>query len=211
MKFLRDFPFVDDAAVTADSAKDLQQLMNRFSEVCQDYGLTISLKETQVVGQDVDSPPSITISDHVLEVVHGFYFGSTISDSLSLDSELNKTIDKAATTFSRLTKKVWSNKKLTEHTLIQVYRDCVGSTLLYGSESWTLRARQERKLNVFHLECLRRILNIIWQDKVSNNTILERAGTPSIYTLMKQRRLHWLGAPHRQTRAALQRCLQKGI
>ena len=54
------------------------------------------------------------------------------------------------------------------HTKIQVYRACVVSTLLCGSESWTLRSRQERKLDVFHLRFLRRILNITWQGKVPN-------------------------------------------
>ena len=51
-----------------------------------------------VMGEDVNSPPSNTISDHKLEVVHDFvYLGSTISDTLSLDSELNTRIGKAAT------------------------------------------------------------------------------------------------------------------
>ncbi|XP_050709394.1 uncharacterized protein LOC126994183 [Eriocheir sinensis] len=94
---------------------------------------------------------------------------------------------------SRLTKRVWSNNKLSEHTKIQVYRACVVSTLLYGSESWTLRARQERKLNSLHMRCLRRILNITWQDKITNNTVLERAGMTSMFTLLKQRRMRWHG------------------
>ena len=88
---MRDFLFADDATVVAHSAEDLQQLMNHFSKACQDFGLTISLKKTQVMGQGVDSPPSITISTQELEVVHDFvYFGSTISDTLSLDVELDK-------------------------------------------------------------------------------------------------------------------------
>ncbi|XP_066482784.1 DBIRD complex subunit ZNF326 isoform X2 [Tiliqua scincoides] len=194
LKCLSDFLFADDAAVTAHSAKDLQQLMDRFSKACQDFGLTVSLKEAQVMVQDVDSDPCITISEHELEVVHDFvHLGSTISDTLSLDNELNRRIGKAATTFSRLTKRVWSNKKLTENTKIQVYRACVLSTLLYCSESWALDSQQERKLNAFHTRCLRSILGISWQDKVPNNTILERAGIPSVYALLKQKRLHWLG------------------
>ena len=108
-----DFLFADNAAIVAHSAEDLQQLMNRFSKDCQDFGLTISRKKTQVMGQGVDSPPSITISTQELEVVHDFvYLGSTISDTLSLDVELDKRIGKAATMFSRLTKRVWFNKKL---------------------------------------------------------------------------------------------------
>ncbi|XP_069194155.1 uncharacterized protein [Procambarus clarkii] len=105
---LRDFLFADDAAVTAHSAEDLQRLRTHFNEACQVFGLTISLKKTQVMGQGVDFPLDISISDYKLEVVHDFvYLGSTISDSLSFDMELNKSIGKASTTTSRLTKRVW--------------------------------------------------------------------------------------------------------
>ena len=91
------------------------------------------------MGQGVDSPLSIIISTQELEVVHDFvYLGSMISDTLSLDIELDKCIGKAAVMFSTLTKRVRLNKKLTAYTKIQVYRACVRSTLLYCSESWTL-------------------------------------------------------------------------
>jgi len=43
------------------------------------------------MAQDVDSPPNITILEHELEFLHNFVyrdFGSTISDTLSLESEL---------------------------------------------------------------------------------------------------------------------------
>ena len=42
--------------------------------------------------------------------------------------------------------------------------------------------------------CLRTILaGISWQDKVTNKNILERCGIPSMFTLLRQRRLRWLG------------------
>jgi hypothetical protein len=56
--------------------------MNRFSDACREFSLTISLKKTEMMGQNVDNPPEITISNYVLEVVHQFtYLGSTISDN----------------------------------------------------------------------------------------------------------------------------------
>ena len=51
----------------------------------------------------------------------------------------------------------------------------------------------ERRLNTFHLRSIRRILGISWQDKVTNADVLSRAGFPSMYTLLRQRRLRWLG------------------
>ena len=104
---------------------------------------------------------------------------STITDNLSIDSELNKQIGKAAMTLSRLTKRVWSNNKLSDHIKVNLYKSSVISTLLYGSESWTMRAHQEKILNVFHMRCLRRILGIKWQDKVTNKVVLKKDGIPS--------------------------------
>ena len=72
MKCLRDVFFANDAAITAHSAEDLQQLMNRFRKAFQDFGPTISLKKTQVMAQNVDSLSNITILEHELEVVNDF-------------------------------------------------------------------------------------------------------------------------------------------
>ena len=55
-----------------------------------------------------------------------------------------------------------------------------------------MHAHQEKMLNVFHMHCLRRILGITWQNRVTNKVVLEKAGIPSLYTLLKQRRMRWL-------------------
>ena len=82
---------------------------------------------------------------------------------------------------------------LTIPTKINVYKACVISTLLYGSESCTTYSTQEQKLQVFHLRCLHRILGITWQNKVQNNDALLIAGVPSMFTLLCQCCLCWLG------------------
>ena len=74
-----------------------------------------------------------------------------------------------------------------------MYNACVLSTLLFGSETWTAYARQEHRLNSFRLRYLRRILGISWQDRVPNKDFLERAGTPSMFAMLSQRRLRCLG------------------
>jgi hypothetical protein len=193
-KCLRDFLFADDAALVSNTESGLQLLVEKFNNACNEFGLTISLKKTQIMGINLNRPPVISIGDHTLEVVDEFtYLGSSLCTSLSLDNELNKRIGKAATAMSKLKKRVWENNKLTLHTKVQIYRACILSTLLYGSEAWTTHARQEKKLNTFHLRCLRRILHIKWQDKVSNNRVLQECQLPSIFTILKQRRMRWLG------------------
>ena len=208
---IRDMLFADDAAVATHTQAELQRLMDCFSAACKDFGLTISLKKTNVMVQGSEVRPGITIDDYQLENVDQFtYLGSTLCSNLSLDSEIDKRIGKAATTLARLTSRVWENPKLTTPTKIAVYNACIISTLLYGSESWTTYARQERRLNSFHMRCLRRILGISWEDRIPNTEVLAKAGLPSMFTLLRQRRLRWLGHVRRMENGRIPKDLLYG-
>ena len=193
---IRDMLFADDAAVTTHTQQELQALMDRFSQACKDFRLTISLKKTNILGQDTMELPAITINDYKLTVIEQFtYLGSTITDNLSLGTEIDKRIEKAATTLARLTSRVWTNPKLTVNTKMVVYHACGISTLMYSSEMWTTYARQEKRLNSFHLRSIHCILGISWQ--VSNAKVLSKANLPNSFTLLRQCKLHWLGHVYR--------------
>ena len=85
-----DLLFADDAAITTHIREDLQQLLHYFSDVCRHFGLTITLAKMQVMGQDIKEKSSLFIH-YKLEVIHEFvYLESTITDNLSIDSEINK-------------------------------------------------------------------------------------------------------------------------
>ena len=198
MVLIRELLFADDAALTSHSEEGLKYLVDKLSHACKEFGLTISLRKTNILAQGAESPPVITIDNTELEVVDIFtYLGSTVSSSTSLNAEISCRIAKAAAVMAKLNKRVWGNELLSERTKMCVYQACVLSTLLYGSESWTTYARPERRLNGFHLRCLRRLLHIRWQDRVTNTEVLERAGSLSMPSLPIQRRLRWLGHAHR--------------
>ena len=168
--------------------------MDCFSLACKDFGLTINQNKTNVLGQNTEAPPVITIDDNELNAVCQFtYLGFTITDNLSLDTEIDKRIGKAASILARLTARVCTSHKLSVKTEMAVYNACVISTLLCGSETWTPYAGRERRLNSFHLRSIRRILGLSWQDKLTNGDVLSRAGLPSMYTMLGQRRLRWWG------------------
>jgi len=149
---VREMLFADDEALCAHSEEALQRLITCFAEACTEFGLTISIKKTNTMCQDINTTPTITIGEHTLEVVEKFtYLGFMISSNLCLDEELITRTGKASTAMTRLAKSVWGNSMLTLNTKAKVYQACVLSTLLYGSEYWTLYARQERRLNTFHM------------------------------------------------------------
>ncbi|KAI0224567.1 hypothetical protein LSAT2_024422 [Lamellibrachia satsuma] len=155
---IRELFLADDAALTSHLAESLQRLIDRFADACKKFGLTISIKRTNILGEDVRSTRSININEHTLEVVQDFtYLSSTITSNLSTDFEINKRIGKA---FFIMSNRVWENGALPLNTRVPVYKACVLGLLLYGSATWMTCVKQEHRLNTFHLRCLRRILGI---------------------------------------------------
>ena len=71
--------YADNAAVVAHSQDELQALMDRFATACNAFGLTISIKKTEVMGQNAESQPEVFIDNQKLVTTNNFtYLGSTI-------------------------------------------------------------------------------------------------------------------------------------
>ena len=158
--------------------------MDKLSDAYSFFSLTISQKN-QVMGQATPAPPCITVNGEELEVLHLFqYLGITTTDTLSLDVELSKCKGKGSTTLYKLTKRVWENKHLTILNKINVCKACIISTLLYSSESWSTYSTQELPWNYM-------------AGQGAKHDVLSRAGIPSIFTLLCQCCLYWLGHVHR--------------
>ena len=66
---------------------------------------------------------------------------------------------------------------------------CVFSTLLYAPRKREqLMEDVKKRLDVFHLRCLCKILDIKWQDEVTNTEVLIQAQLPSMMSIMCIRR-----------------------
>ena len=90
-------------------------------------------------------------------------------------------LTKASVAFGRLHKDVWERKRLSLHTKLKVYNAVVLPILIYACE--TVYSRRAKKLNRFHLNCLRRLLHITWQDKVPDTEVLNHTELPRAHSL----------------------------
>ena len=73
----------------------------------------------------------------------------------------------------------------------KVYKAVVLPTLLCACETWTVYQRHAKRLNHFHLCCLRKFLKIRSQDNIPDTEVLKRAGMQSVHTLLKLAQLRW--------------------
>ena len=65
------------------------------------------------------------------------------------------------------------------------HQACVLSILLYGRETLTMYASEKKRLNSFHLHCLRHIFHSSWQDRVTSTEVLKFAGIPSLFAILR--------------------------
>ena len=198
----RDFLFADDCALNASSEADMQASMDLFSEACRNFGLTISTAKTEVLHQPAPGteyvPPKITCNGKLLPTTEAFiYLGSTLSQQATIDKEVARRLAKASVSFGSLREKVWNKSGITVVTKLQVYKAIVLPSLLYGCETWTVYARHAKKLNSFHMRCLRSILHVKQEDRIPDTEVLERAKSESVFALLKRSQLRWAGHVHR--------------
>ncbi|XP_047472864.1 uncharacterized protein LOC125027771 [Penaeus chinensis] len=150
-----------------DKGKQLDRWKEHYSVL---YSRQSTVSESAVAAMEqlgvlheLDEMPTISeLSKAIDQLAPGKAPGSDEipPDLIKQYSEINKRIGKAAGTLSKLTDRVWENSTLKVSTKMSVYRACILSTLLYGSETWTPYARQEERLQIFHLRNLRFILGI---------------------------------------------------
>ena len=145
-------------------------------------------------------PPNITIDNVPLNVMDKFtYLESTLSENAMIDNDISARLGKASVSFGRLTKRLWNEPGVCLSTEINVYCTVVLTTLLYGCEAWTPYRRHIRRLDQFHMRCLRQIVGIKWQDMVPNTEVLEQCGTWGIEFHIKRAQLRWSGHLVRMT------------
>ena len=176
----------------------MQGAVDRMSKACDNFQLTISKKKTEVVHQPAPgksyNEPTITVNVQKLQVVDKFTnLGSTLTREVNINDEVTARAAKASVAFGRPRTNVRERNGIRLDTKLKDNKAVVLPTILYACETWTVYQRHAKKLNQFHLSCLRKILKIRCQDKIPDLEVLKKAKMQSVHTLLKLAQLRLTG------------------
>ena len=125
------------------------------------------------------------------------YLGSLVAAdaSFGVDADVQRRIGLAWGAYGQL-KHVWATTHLSRAVKAAVLRSCVAPVLLYGCESWTMRARHLRALSKTWLGLVKGVCGVAWvdlrDDRVTSAELLRRAGLPSLHDAFSAHcRLAW--------------------
>ena len=154
--------FADDAALYARSRTTLESVACKFVSGASAWGLTVSTEKTKgmAMGSDEDVAPVQVKGGEIEMVEHFSYLGSVLSCDGEVMKDVKSRIAKVSKAFGCLRIPIFNNPILSIPTKRAVYRATVVSVLMYGAETWTLRAEHVRHLTAFHNRCVWTILGV---------------------------------------------------
>ena len=190
--YLSHLRFADDIAVFAESATELEQMMQTLDNESRKVGLQMNANKTKVMTNSKTN--LIRISGKHIEYVKEYvYLGKQVSFSMrNNEEEVDRRINCTW-------KKFWSQKEILKGDYHNMFKRIVMDTsilpcLTYGSQTWTLTNKIKQKITTCQRSMERSLLKINKIQKIRSETI--RKETRITDGLKQVLRLKWKWAGH---------------
>ncbi|XKL64613.1 hypothetical protein PGB90_004699 [Kerria lacca] len=205
--------YADDTALLAPSRKGLQKLLTYVQEAGHKFGIRLNVTKTKwmSVTRSKNQGEKLVIDGCKIEKVEKFrYLGSIINSEVDCSEEIRTRCGIAKETFRQL-KNILICGDTPLELRIRVMQCYVIPVLLYGVETWSIKAASVKKLEATEMWFLRRLLKIPWIERVSNQEVLRRAGTErSLMKIIERRKTSYLGHILRGEKYGILRLILQG-
>ena len=190
-----DLDFADDIALLSNTHTGMQSLINRLSASTKSCGLNIN--KTKLMRFNTTNTASIVIDTTPIEDVNEYcYLGSVMAKSGGTTEDIASRIFKVRAAYGQL-RNTWKNSIISNNTKIRLFKTCVLSVLLYGSETWSYTDIELNSAQVFVNKCLRRIMRIHWPLTITNDQLYQLTECETLQQMIKKRKWRWIGRkPH---------------
>lgn len=193
-QIIQTVKYADDLVLMAKEETVLQGMIDKLIEIGRSYGMEINVEKTKVMRiSKQPSPVTIMIDQKQLENVERFkYLGSMLTNDGRCTCEIKSRIAMAKAAFNKKKNLFTSTLDLNlRKKLVKCY---IWSMALYGAETWTLRAADQKHLESFEMWCWRRMEKISWTDHVRNEEVLLRVNEQrNILHEIRKRKANWIG------------------
>lgn len=169
---INNLRYADDTTLLAETNEGIIKLLMTIKNESEKAGLKLNLKKTKIMG--TGQRLNIQINGEELNMTEKYnYLGALITTDGRIKHEIHRRITLGKAAMLKL-KKVMKDTGISKDTKIKIVRTMVFPVILYGCESWTLNKYEKKRLDAFELWTWRRLLGVLWTDKITNAEILQR-------------------------------------
>jgi hypothetical protein len=202
----RDLLYADDTLGAEVDEHVLQSFLDSVVKHGESYGLRLNWNKTILLPVRHDGVLKGEGGVPIKRVQSAVYLGGLLAGDGDPSSELSRRIGEAGAAFDALAR-VWKHANVTRQRKLEIYRACILPKLMYGLETLWLRGAEQKRLNAFHVKCLRKVLGIrhAYYSHVSNADVLTEAGDKPLFNILLGRQMKLYSRVVQMEDACLQR------
>ena len=130
---------------------------------------------------------NLQIDGQTLEnVTHFEYLGARVENDGRSKNEISRRIAIASQKLGNL-KRIWESHS--NNLKMDLLRACIFPVVLYGCEAWAPLATDLDRLRSFEMKCYRKMLKIVWTDKITNQEVRNRLQIQNSYLISQYMKL----------------------
>jgi len=190
---LEDLDYADDICLLAQRFCEMEEKLKGLKDEAELVGLHININKMKEMRVNTSNMQKFRLEETEIEEFASFvYLGSVVLESGGTEEDVASRIKKANGVFVQLYP-VWRNLHLSKEVKTRIFNTNIKSLLLYVCETWKTTNQITRRLHIFVNKCLRRIMNIKWTDKITNEDLWKITHQTPIENQIKRREWNWIG------------------
>ena len=183
--------YSDDTTVVAESEEGLKSVLMKVKEESEKVGLKLNIQRTNIMASgpitswQIDGETRETLTDFIL-------LGSKITADGDYSHEVKRWLLLGRKSVTNLDS-IFKSRDITLPIKVRLVKAMVFPVVMYGYESWTIKA-ECRRIDAFELWCWRRLLRVPWTARRSKQSILKEMNPEySLEGLMLKLKLQYFG------------------
>ena len=187
-KYITDLDYADDIVLTSDNLKNAISLLHSLERAANRVDLHMNCSKTEyILVKDCEHEEVKSLNENILKQVDDFKYLGSYTPSSKIDFEIKKAqvwvpCNKLHT--------IWTSGISTK-TKINLFKTCVESIFLYGSETWTMSKQLEKHLDGTYRRLLMRVQSINWKQYFTLEQIY--GNLPKASDVVRMRRNRFAG------------------
>lgn len=188
--------YADDTTLICTSREELLDMLRRTKQASYEKNLLLNTQKTKILVIDRNRRnfnDFILDGDKIAEVQDFIYLGSLVSAKGSSEKEIKRIIAIARNATQKMVK-IWRSRGINNSLKLQIALTSIFPIATYGSETWAMTKRDEKRVDAFEMWVYRRILRVPWTDRRTNRWVLDKLDTEMLLRKsIARRKLQFFG------------------
>jgi hypothetical protein len=168
---INNLRYADDTTILAEEKENTEKLLKKLKEESEKAGLSLNLKKTKIMTTGTLNEFILNGTEMEITSYHTF-LGSIITGDGYDNKEINRRLLIGRMAMTKL-EIIMKDRDVKNATKIKITETIVFPTVTYGSESWTVRKKERKKIDAIELWTWRKILRVSWTEKGTTLSVLE--------------------------------------